>query len=63
MVGGLLLVVAGCTYGWWWQAVLLYGGGFITVLCLCLGMVVGFYFVFFYIDGFFNIILMYKIEK
>ena len=30
VVGGWLVVVAGCTYscGWWWQAVLVYSGGF-----------------------------------
>ena len=38
---GLLLVVAGCTCGWWWQAMLVYGGEFVTVLCLCLCTVVG----------------------
>ena len=54
--GGLYLwvVVVGCAFVWWWvyynfMLVFGYGGGF--------------YFVFFYIDGFFNIILMYKIEK
>ena len=43
---GLWLVVAGCTCGWWWQAMLVYGGEFVTVLCLCLCTVVGFYFVY-----------------
>ena len=26
MVGGLRVVVAGCTCEWWWQVVLVYGG-------------------------------------
>ena len=45
--------------GWWWRAILVYGGGFVTVLCFCLYMVEGFYFVFFFIDGFFNILIYY----
>ena len=40
------------------------GGRFVTVLCLCLCMVVSsFLYFFFYIDGFLNIILIYRIEK